>query len=262
MTLDFLTHLRIESDRFLALLRGADPAAAVPSCPEWTADDLLWHLAEVQWFWGTIVDERLQDDEPAEEKKPARPGGHAGLLAFFEESTELLQSALAAADPAERVWMWSDDKTVGYIRRRQAHEALIHRLDAELTVGAVTPLDTALASDGVHEALTKMFGGVPEWGTFTDSGRRVAVATTDTGLVVPLLLGHWKGTSPNTGNSYDEPICEVAELEGFSADATVRGEAAALDAWLWGRKDAAALDVDGDRAAFEQLQHVVSQGIS
>ena len=45
--------------------------------------------------------------------------------------------------------MWADDKTVGYIRRRQAHEALIHRLDAELTAGAVTPLDPDLAADGV-----------------------------------------------------------------------------------------------------------------
>jgi len=262
MTPDYLSHLRTESDRFLALLHHADPTLPVPSCPEWSADDLLWHLGEVQWFWGTIVEERLQDDEEAEAKKPARPGTHAGLVSFFEDATALLRSALTAADPGESVWMWSDDKTVGYIRRRQAHEALIHRLDAELTVGQVTPLDTPLASDGVHEAFTKMYGGVPEWGTFTDSGRRVAVATTDTGLVVPLMLGHWQGTSPNTGNSYDEPICEVAEADGFTADATVRGRAADLDAWVWGRAGAESLTVDGDRTAFDQLQAVIDQGIS
>ncbi len=49
--------------------------------------------------------------------------------------------------------MWADDKTAGYIARRQAHEALVHRLDAELTVGDRTPLDPRLAADGVDEAL-------------------------------------------------------------------------------------------------------------
>jgi uncharacterized protein (TIGR03083 family) len=261
MSLDYLAHVAADSDRFLSLLRDADPSLVVPSCPEWAADDLLWHLAEVQWFWGTIVDQRLQDADEAENQKPDRPDSHAGLVAFFEQSNALLESALATADPSETVWMWGDDKTVGYIRRRQAHEALIHRVDAELTVGEPTPLDTALASDGVHEVFTKMYGGVPAWGTFTPSGRTVAVETTDTGLVVPLELGHWKGTSPNTGNTYDEPICEIADAAGFAADATVRGAAADLDRWAWGRADASALAVEGDRDAFGALQEVVDQGI-
>lgn len=261
MTLDYLKHVRSDSDRFLTLLRDADPSLRVPSCPEWDADDLLWHLAEVQWFWGTIVDQRLSDPDAAESQKPDRPGSHEGLVAFFEESTALLQGSLAAADPSEHVWMWADDNTVGYIRRRQANEALIHRLDAELTVGQVTPLDPALASDGVHEALTVMFGGVPPWGTFTDSGRTLRVVASDTGLEVPLRLGRWTGTSPNTGTSYDEAICEVAEAEGFVADASVRGRAADLDAWVWGRADAGALTIEGDRELFDALQEVVSQGI-
>lgn len=261
MTLDYLAHVRSDSDRFLMLLRDADPSLRVPSCPEWDADDLLWHLAEVQWFWGTIVDQRLQDPDAAESQKPERPETHAALVRFFEDSTALLQRALAAADPAEQVWMWSDDNTVGYIRRRQANEALIHRLDAELTVGRVTPLDAELASDGVHEALTVMFGGVPPWGTFVDSGRTLRVVASDTGLEIPLRIGRWTGTSPNTGTSYDEPICEVADAKGFVADTSLRGRAADLDAWVWGRAGAAPLTIEGDRAVFEVLQEVVSQGI-
>jgi hypothetical protein len=53
--LDFLDHLELESARFAEAIGGARPEAPVPSCPGWNADDLLWHLAEVQWFWGTIV---------------------------------------------------------------------------------------------------------------------------------------------------------------------------------------------------------------
>jgi uncharacterized protein (TIGR03083 family) len=261
MALDYLTHLRNDSARALRVLRDADPGLPVPSCPGWSADDLLWHLAEVQWFWGTIVQQRLQDPDRAEEQKPDRPGSHDALVAFFEESTKLLQSTLAATEPTVEVWMWADDKSVGYIRRRQAHEALIHRLDAELTVGDVSPLDPDLASDGVHEALTVMYGGVPAWGTFSPSGRTIEVVTTDTGLSIPLQLGRWAGTSPNTGTSYDEPICEIADADGFEAEAVVRGSAPALDTWVWGRSDERGLAVEGDREVFDQLQEVVSQGI-
>ena len=50
---------------------------------------------------------------------------------------------------------------MGFVRRRQAHEALIHRIDAELTAGRRTPVDPLLGADGVDEALRVMYGGVP-----------------------------------------------------------------------------------------------------
>ena len=260
MDLDYLTHLRNDSARFLSLLRDADPAQLVPSCPEWTADDLLWHLAEVQWFWGTIVSRRLQDGDEAEKLKPERPTTHDGLVSFFDESSAALQTVLADTDPGVEVWMWSDDKTVGYIRRRQAHEALIHRLDAELTVGDVTPLDAELATDGIHEVMTKMYGEPPEWATVTPGELSVSLETSDTGLVLPLQSGRWSGTSPNTGNTYDEPYFALTDDSG-APDARVRGTAPDLDAWLWSRGSAASLSVEGSPTAFALLEEVVRIGI-
>ena len=63
---NYLTHLQRESARFAQAIREAAPDAPVPSCPDWNADDLLWHLAEVQWFWATMVREgaRRQRDLP------------------------------------------------------------------------------------------------------------------------------------------------------------------------------------------------------
>src|SRR5215472_11044104 len=115
---NYLDHLARESARFAAALRGAAPAAPVPSCPGWDADDLLWHLAEVQWFWGTIVREGITGEQ-ADGLKPGSPAG-----------------------------TWSADQTVGFVRRRQAHEALIHRVDAELTAGERTGMDQGLSADG------------------------------------------------------------------------------------------------------------------
>jgi uncharacterized protein (TIGR03083 family) len=267
MSLDYLAHLRAESTRFLEALRDVDPTARVPSCPDWDADDLLWHLAGVQWFWGSVVVDRLQSPEGAEEQP--RPDSHAGMLEVFEKNADRLHSALSEADPAEVVWTWSDDHSVGFIRRRQAHEALIHRLDAELVSGAYSALDPDLASDGVLEALDVMFGGCPPWGSFTPSGDHARVIATDTGLVVPVVLGRFVGTDPDDGTAYDEEDLSVRSADPEApASVTIGGRAEDLDAWLWHRRDGAALSIDvaaGDPSAqgvHDRVLKVLSQPIN
>jgi hypothetical protein len=76
---DHLQHLAQESARFARVIREAPPDAPVPSCPGWDADDLLWHLGKVQYFWGTVVREGLAGDK-ADELTPARPADRAGRL--------------------------------------------------------------------------------------------------------------------------------------------------------------------------------------
>src|SRR5580698_7406385 len=76
--LDYLSHIAAESARFAQALAGARDQAAVPTCPGWNADDLLWHLGEVQWFWGTIVRDGV-DARAAGEMKPPRPATRPGL---------------------------------------------------------------------------------------------------------------------------------------------------------------------------------------
>jgi uncharacterized protein (TIGR03083 family) len=262
MGLDYLTHLREDSARFRAVLATADAGLRVPSCPDWDADDLLWHLGEVQWFWGTIVTQRLDDADQAQAQQPRRPDDRAGLLHFFDSASATLQQALAETDPSVQVWMWDSDRTVGYVRRRQAHEALIHRLDAELTVGAPTALDPDLAADGVDEAVRKMFGGPPDWARTSTGPHTVSLRTTDTGLALPLRVNRWSGTSPNSGRAYDdETYLAVEQHEGFDPDVTVEAPAADLDAWLWGRAEDHVLTVDGDADAFTALRNVVTTGI-
>jgi len=133
--LDFVAALERESARFLTVLRDTDPAAPVPSCPDWDVADLLWQ-----------------------------------------------------------------DRTVGYVRRRQAHEAL------------------------------------------EPTGPRVDVRVTDTGVTVPVVLGRFTGTDPDSGASYDEEDLSVrAAAPATPAVTTVSGSADDLDAWLRHRRDAAVL---------------------
>src|SRR5450631_2918949 len=183
---NFLTHLAQDSARFAEVLRQTPSGERVPTCPDWDADDLLWHLAEVQWFWGTII-------------------GRDQLLAHFDRASNAMQQNLRAAPPDRPAWTWSHDQTVGFIRRRQAHEALIHRIDAELTNGDRTPMDVELSTDGVDEALHYNDVKVPSWGLLTrDPTQTVRVRTVDTGRSWLLTLAQLTGVDDD-GTAHDEP---------------------------------------------------------
>jgi uncharacterized protein (TIGR03083 family) len=254
MTIDYLAHMRAESTRFAEVLAATDPGAAVPTCPDWTAADLLWHLAEVQLFWGTIVRDRLDDPDPAEEGKPERPADYNDLLALYRDACAVLIDSLSNTADDVAVWTWFDqDQSVGFVRRRQAHEALIHRFDAELTAGTpVTEADAALATDGVLEVLEWMFGGIPNWATQELDGPVGRLTTTDTGAQWFVQLGHWSGHSPNTGKTYsDEPSVNV--IETGEPSFTIAGRAHDLDAWLWNRPTSGEIAIAGDAASLEAV---------
>ncbi|MFC6286475.1 maleylpyruvate isomerase family mycothiol-dependent enzyme [Nocardioides sp. GCM10027113] len=256
----YLDHLCAESRRFREVLADCDPAARVPGCPDWDAADLLWHLTEVQAFWAGVVAGRpAAPDE--RDHEPPRPTEYADLLAAFDEHSARLAGALRGADPADPAWSWSTEQTVGFTFRRQAHEAMIHRLDAEQTAGVVTPLDPALAADGVLECLEVMYGGTPPWGEFHPLPQHVRVDCTDTGDRFWVQLGRFVGTDPRNGKHYDDGDIRVVGDPGVEPDATVAGPAAALDTWLWRRGDDRDVAVTGDRDVHDRFRAAVDHPI-
>ena len=263
MDLDYLAHLAADSARFATVIDGLPPDAPVPTCPEWNADDLLWHLAQVQWFWGTVVREQLSGPQ-AEQLMPARPDDRAGLAAFYDRAGHDLRDVLAATAPGTAAWTWSQDHTVGFIRRRQAHEALIHRIDAELAAGDRTGMDPQLSADGVDEALRVMYGSAPAWGIFTPGDaeplRLRAADTADSWLIT---LGRGAGTDPEDQKAYDEPaILTASQDQGLPAAATVSGSAADLDCWLWHRPSGAQLERSGDQEVLGRFEAAIADGIN
>jgi uncharacterized protein (TIGR03083 family) len=257
----YLAHLRADSARFRAVLTDCDPEARVPGCPEWTAADLLWHLAGVQHFWATIIGNRPAG--PGDHDDLERPATYDAMLAAYDGYSTALLAQLEKADPAEPAWTWSTEQTVGFTFRRQANEALIHRLDAEQTAGQVTPLDPELAADGVDEALAVMFGGKPAWGSFAGLPHFVRVDLTDRGESVWVQLGTFSGTDPDSDTSYaDEPDIAVVADPGAEPDAVVAGSAATLDAWLWRRGDDADISVTGDRDVYDRFRVAVNHPLN
>jgi len=259
----YLQHIRDETARFRAALGSCDPAARVPACPDWDAGDLLWHLgAGVQGFWADIVEQRPA--APAEGRTdPERQGSYEEILARFDLEHGRLVAALEQADPADPAWTWSEEQTAGFTFRRQAHEALIHRIDAEQTAGLpVGDIDVALAADGVDETLAVMFGGSVPWGTFDPLPHHIRVDLTNADRSIWVQLGRFTGTDPDSGTTYDEDDIHVVDDPGTEPAAIVAGPAGALDAWIWKRRDDSGISVTGDPDVCGTFLAIVGQPLN
>jgi uncharacterized protein (TIGR03083 family) len=262
-TIDYLDHLARESARFAEVLHGVPAGRAVPTCPDWNAEDLLWHLGEVQWFWATVVRDGLTGDE-VEKSTPARPAARADVEAFFGQSSRELQRVLTQTPPQTPAWSWSVEQTAGFSRRRQAHEALIHRVDAELVAENRTPMDAAFSADGIDEVLRIMYGGLPAWGHFEPQPlRTVRIWATDTDDAWLITLGRFSGTDPDGGKSYDEPDIAIADADpGDESAMTVSGRAEDLDCWLWHRPPLEPLRHSGDQDVLTAFEATIAAGIN
>lgn len=221
--------------------------------------DLAWHLAEVQHFWASIVADLLPSPESvAALERPADDE----LASLFIEQTSRLITALESRPPNAECWSWHDEgRTVGWVLRRQAHEALIHRIDAELGAADRTAINDELAADGVDEILRVMLDarGLPAWSAFVADGRTAIIDAADDGLW-GMELGRFVGKSPDTGRSYDEPALRLLESVPPNPSVTVRGSGADLDLWLWGRSPAQRLRLSGDHGAVRDIRDAAAAG--
>lgn len=258
----YLDLLGSESRRFATIMADCPAGARVPSCPEWDAADLLWHLGgEVHDFWAWVVAHRPQHPRQGYEE-PARPDSYEELLAFFDDRSAALMAALREADPTDEAWSWAPEQTVGFTSRRQALEALVHRVDAEQTAGTTSPLDPALATDGVEEVLAVMYGGCPPWGTFHPLPHHLRIDTTDTGESVWVQLGRFSGTDPETDTHYDEEDLAVVTDPGLEPDAVISGPSDVLLLRFWRRGDGDGTHLTGDLSIVDHFRRIIHQPIT
>jgi len=254
--MDRLAIIESESRRFAEALSGTDPEGRCPTCPDWKAVDLLWHLTEVHLFWSAILagGVRRDDEIPAvEAAKPDRPVGVAELLALREQATAALIAALAARDDAEACWSWwPADQTVGFTRRMQTYEATMHRIDAELVANlTVSPIADDVAAGAIDHAVDVMWGWMPDGATY-EPAHTVEFAADDTGQSWLVEVGRWSG-----GESAGGP--RAARASAGAPTATVRGNVVDLALWSWTRGGSVRLD--GDPVSLAALDAVVTQGM-
>ena len=193
--------------------------APVPGCPGWTLADLVWHLAEVQHFWAWVVRTRATD--PGAYAPPVRRPDDE-LLGFGVAQSAELETVLAGADPAERVWTWAPRQDVGFVLRRQAVEAVVHTADVEQVLGDLRPIPPDVGLDGLDEWLEVMVPGALPQGP-PAAAHPVVLHAVDAGAERVLFPG-------------SRPV-PVARLTGTAGDLLLA---------VWRRVPLEVLTVDGD----------------
>ncbi|MEO6126237.1 MAG: maleylpyruvate isomerase family mycothiol-dependent enzyme [Ilumatobacteraceae bacterium] len=245
MTLDFghyLTALQTEGELFAAAIAAATPDTPIPTCADWTMSDLVRHTGEVHRWATTIIRGGLAKPSliPADFLGPLPDDDQ--LVAWFSEGHAQLVDALASAPEELEAFVFHADPPPPRLfwARRQTHETTIHRVDAESSGGGSTPIEAAVAADGIDEMLT---GFAPRKFTplHADPATSMLVTTDDT-------PGGWRLTI-----SDGPPVAERIESLA-TANATVcsvTGDADDIYRALWNRGDTTRLGITGDAGVLE-----------
>jgi uncharacterized protein (TIGR03083 family) len=150
-TFDSIASITRHSAGFAEATRG-NLDARVEHCPDWSVADLVRHLSEVHWFWGTIVEERL-DSPPDESRRPARVADEDLVDTFVLNAARLVE-VLREADQSASCWTWAGwRQDVAFVTRHQVQEAAVHHWDAVHAAGDTLVIDPAVATDSVDEFL-------------------------------------------------------------------------------------------------------------
>jgi uncharacterized protein (TIGR03083 family) len=145
-------------DRLRAVVTsGADLAATVPTCPDWSLEDLVRHMGGALRCVEVLVRTRAQEDVPDEDvplvEGPDGRGDAAALDAWLAQTGRIVVDALRAAGPDTKVWSWADEATTGFWARRMTHEITVHRADAALAAGLPYEVSAEVAADAIDEWL-------------------------------------------------------------------------------------------------------------
>jgi uncharacterized protein (TIGR03083 family) len=234
MDLDYVAHILADTERMAQVAEQGPLDAPVAACPGWDVRQLVGHMGFIHRWANEAATTAVR---PTVNEYPA-PEGASDLAAWLRDGAAVLAATLRTIDPDGPTWHPFTVERVGRLwPRRQAHEVLVHRWDAEQAIGAPSPLDPELASDGIDEYWEVMLPRRLTRGDLTLPTTSLHVHCLDT-------PGEW------TARVIDGQL--TFTREHAKGDAALRGRAEDLLLSLWGRPSTQPLDIVGDASAAAQ----------
>ncbi|MCZ7630675.1 MAG: maleylpyruvate isomerase family mycothiol-dependent enzyme [Microthrixaceae bacterium] len=198
--------LRGELDRTIELAGRTPADRAIPTCPGWSAADLLEHLGTVHRWAAAMIEARATEPISRRNLDVDAPTDD-DWAPWISAGAHRLLVALESTHPDESVWTWGGGHDARWWARRQLHETAVHDADLALALGEAYELDEFVAADGICELLDNAAARLT-WPDATPSLLDATVhlhatdADTDTGE--PLLGddGEWMVTMTDGAVSY------------------------------------------------------------
>lgn len=236
--MEYLNNLTSDYERLVEASTGR-LALQVPTCPDWTVDDLVRHVAttylhKVECMRLNAQPSPWPPDFSAEPALELLSRAHTALVAEFTSRL-----------PASAAFTWyGPDQTVGFWLRRMAQETVIHRIDAELAAGVESrPIPDDLAVDGIDEIL-QVFLAWPSREWLEDFAEPLSKG--DGSVLVSAGGQSWLVAWDSAGVS--------AEPVKGAADAEITGSSDAVLRWLWRRSGDDVIAVSGNVDKVAQLR--------
>lgn len=219
----------------VALLRSVvaqeDLSTATPSCPEWTLGDLLRHTTAVTIRYRSRC---RTATAPGYDSLPEVTGD---LLEAYDTACRELETVFNGLSMTDSAWNpTAQPNLAGFWLRRAVCELAVHRWDAQLAVGASEPIETAIAVEGIQEAVEALLpSGWRKRGDVAANGLVEFIARDTNRRWYVRLRG-------DNIAILDFPIID----DDHPVNARATGTASDLLLALWGRVSYEVLEVEGD----------------
>ena len=206
-----------ETAAFGELIRGADPATPVPTCPEWTLQQLFRHVGRGnRWAAQIVADRRDTALDPREVRDGKPPDDRDAAIDWLNAGAALILDSVDDVGADTEVWTFIGPRPAQWWIRRRLHEATVHKADAAIALGIDVELAPEVAADGIDEWLERVAVETNAESSPLDAGRTLHLHATDDALGA---AGEWTitGTGDGIAWSHEHGKGDVA-LRGGAKD--------------------------------------------
>jgi uncharacterized protein (TIGR03083 family) len=235
-----------ETAAFGELIRDADPATPVPTCPEWTLQQLFRHVGRGnRWAAQIVADRRDTALNPREVRDGKPPDDKNAAIDWLNAGAALILDSVDDVGADTEVWTFIGPRPAQWWIRRRLHEATVHKADAAIALGIDVELAPEVAADGIDEWLERVAVETNAESTPLDAGRTLHLHATDdalgaagewtitgTGDGIAWSHEHGKGDVALRGGAKDLLLAVVRRTSAADGGIEVFGDTAVWDGWL------------------------------